>query len=100
MQKDFEIMKKFQSDSELKEIICNHFSEIVSKVEIEKLKLTTCHDEVVKIELKMVYGENPVEMTLVLNGDKEPIPQKYQGNLTYTALSKFLIELGTLIHRL
>ncbi|MDP4269789.1 MAG: hypothetical protein Q8909_06655 [Bacteroidota bacterium] len=93
-------MKKFQSDSELKEIICSHFSEIVSKVEIEKLKLTTCHEDVVKIELKMQYGENPVEITLVLNSDKEPIPVKYQGNMSYTALSKFLIELGTLIHRL
>ncbi|WP_243347870.1 hypothetical protein [Parabacteroides sp. FAFU027] len=93
-------MKKFQNDSELKEIICSHFSEIVTNVEIEKLRLTTCHEEVVKIELKMVYGENPVEITLVLNGDKEPMPVKYLGNMTYTALSKFLIELGTLIHRL
>jgi|GEM_PF-6048029 len=93
-------MKKIQTDNELKEIIRSHFCEIVSQIEIEKVKLTTCHDEVVKIDLKMVYGENPVEITLVLNGDKEPIPVKYQGNLTYSALSKFIIELGTLIHRL
>lgn len=93
-------MKKFQADSELKEVICNHFSEIVSKVEIEKVRQISCHDEVVKIDLKMTYGDNPVEISLVINKDKEPIPVKYQGNMTYSALSKFLIELCTLIQRL
>ena len=85
---------------ELTDIIQKHFSGIVSSIEIEKLKLTTCHEEVVKIDLKMNYDEHPVETTLILNGDKEPIPSKYQGNLSYSELSKFVLELGTLIHRL